>query len=119
MIRFNGSILRNQPTRGITTMISSVLIRVSQTCFVAALLLAVVTAGDRGAAAAGGTCDNTCVNGKTTDKNPCITSATGTCVPAAGAAKDTICIGCQFAAVTGGTGKVLGCTSTCTASTTK
>jgi hypothetical protein len=98
-------------------MASSVLIRLTQACFLVALLLAVVSAGDRGAAAAAGTCDNTCVNGKTTDKNPCITSATGTCVPAAGAAKGTICLGCDFGAATDSTGKVLACTSTCTGTT--
>jgi hypothetical protein len=99
-------------------MASSVLIRLAQTCFVVALLLAVVSAGDRGAAAAAGTCDNTCEDGKTTDANPCITSAKGKCVPAAGAPASTVCVGCSFAAVTDGTGKVQSCTNSCIGRTT-
>jgi hypothetical protein len=85
------------------------------------LLAGVLAAGGRDASAAlivASTCDDTCVNGKTTDANQCVTSATGKCVPSATAPKGSACIGCGFEPITDTTGKVIGCTHTCTALTT-
>ena len=70
-------------------------------------------------AIAAATCDDTCSNGKVGDANPCITSATGTCVPTAGSPAATVCTGCAFAPGTDQTGKVVGCTMSCRGLTNK
>ena len=99
--------------------------RLSRSCFLLAVSLAVVAGGrlsagtgaDTGVAA--GNCDNTCSLGKVGDANPCITSATGTCVPTAGSPAATVCTGCAFAPGTDQTGKVVGCTMSCRGLTNK
>ena len=99
--------------------------RLSGVCIVLAVVLA-INAGTRLTAStfdvtganltdesiAAGNCANTCSLGKVGDANPCVTSATGTCVPAAGS-NNTVCIGCAFAAATDQSGTVLLCSMSC------
>jgi hypothetical protein len=99
---------------------TAILTGLSRLCTVAAAvtLLAIgVQTDGRTAAAAAATCDDSCTTGKTTDKNPCVTSAGGACKVAAGAPKGTVCDGCNPGPINDGTGKVIGCKVSCTAVT--
>jgi hypothetical protein len=84
----------------------------------AALLVAVVLTGGRTAAAAvASDCDDSCTTGKTTDKNPCVTSAGGACTVSKTAPKGTDCDGCNPQPQKDGTGKIIGCQVSCSAIT--